>query len=322
MADFPGPTRGRILLQVPIPINGSVVTASDGTFRIAGDRRDGVVLALSTNGKTMWMTTVDQRCSAPMALLNGVTVVTGFHSVNWIGAGGEVERITPVAVNVDDSGGSPNVTADGTLVLGACNGEVVVMKGDCCWQVGVYGYDVLPPAVYRNRTLGVGGYAGTGPSRVTLRGETLWSWPELYDVDGIVSLNQSETMAVSAANRDCTYFLDSNGALLSRVKGTFACGAHRRGWTAFGKNTLCLLSEDGQLLWQQPLDGCPEQGRQAASDSVGNIYASSQHGMAAFNEWGVLLFETRLAGPQPDSISLIGQGRAAFVCHQTFYVLD
>ena len=111
------------------------MTASDGSFRISGGRSGGRVLAMSTSGQILWTTSVDLRCSAPLALVNEVTVVTGPHSANWLTADGRIERSCPVSVNVDDSGGSPNVVGDNILVLGACCGEVMALQGQRCWEV-------------------------------------------------------------------------------------------------------------------------------------------------------------------------------------------
>lgn len=61
LAPFAGPTRGRVVQEIPLPIQGAVVIHDDGRLLVSGDK---CLVCLSPKGATLWkLTDLSRICS-------------------------------------------------------------------------------------------------------------------------------------------------------------------------------------------------------------------------------------------------------------------
>ena len=110
----------------------------------------------------------------------------------------------------DDSGFSPHLTYSGLPILSAIAGAVYLLKKRLWHEIGVYGYDIVTPAVYPDNSLAIAGFAGRGFCRVGLEGEIQWA-THLKEADLLPTLNHEHIAAVGSVNEKCSAFFKSGG---------------------------------------------------------------------------------------------------------------
>ena len=95
-------------------------------------------------------------------------------TVTLIDAHGEITQRFIVRFPIDDSGIAPCVTFGGALVATAMDGGVYALEEDGWRDLGSFGYDILPPAVFDDDSLAISGYGGAGFCRVGLDAQVRW----------------------------------------------------------------------------------------------------------------------------------------------------
>jgi hypothetical protein len=182
-----------------------VIVMPDETLRVL---HAGLLIAVTLDGTILWqvdlsaLVSEDEHwiSSLPTALQNGETLLLLPNELLLVDRFGGVRRqnyqITSDAGEVsapgsncpDDSGFSPNLTYNGLLILSAITGEVYIFTKNRWQEIGVYGYDIVTPAVYPDNSLAIAGY-GRGCCRVNLYGESQWT-THLRGADLLPTLNQ------------------------------------------------------------------------------------------------------------------------------------
>lgn len=158
----------------------------------------------------MWSHPLHEWSSAPLCLEDGNTVVTGPSEVLFLDTQGRLQQLIELPYHTE-TGGSPNLSADGALFLGAVQGNVMRVQGQTVTVLGNFGYNVLNPAIYADGGIGLAGYSDAGISRVNADGEVRWQRASLRDADGLVTLNRWEELCVHDLNERRTYVLNADG---------------------------------------------------------------------------------------------------------------
>ena len=332
--------RGRICASIELPVAhpedprypyGGVAVLPDGTMSVV---RGGVVTALTADGTIRWRhvltdlrgdppdRTARVYYSPPVALTGGDVVVSLPASYVVLGADGVV-RQQEALEGGDDSGCAPNVTPQGALVLTSMFGGVTVVDSALRTLQPGFGYDLVPPAVYADGSLAVGGYSGTGFCRVETDGRIRWR-TDFIHADLLPTVDDRQVAAVGA--------LDDGGSRLFTPSGQ-PVGTYGRaavfavygdtGWMARSKTHLARLDSDGRVRWEQALP-CP--GRldvaQPLVDAAGRVYATAPGAVTAWDAAGHCLFDLTLPAAVPGALAVVAPGILACLAGERLVLID
>ncbi|HEY1348709.1 MAG TPA: hypothetical protein VGF67_03680 [Ktedonobacteraceae bacterium] len=302
-----------------------MIVLPDETLRVC---HAGMLSAVTLDGTILWQ--VDLRSlvrekvhwisSLPTALQTGETLLFQPDHLLLVDQAGGVRRQTyrlpdgNGRAGPDDSGGSPNLTKSGLLILSSPSGEVYLFRDNEWQEIGCFGYDIVTPAVYPDHSLAIAGYAGLGFCRVSLDGAIQWT-TSFYDADLPPTLNQEQIAAVGSLNDGCSAFFTPDGKQIGSYShaAKFAVSPDG-GWVALSKQRLSRLTCDGKELWGR--DICPADNlggiEQPLVDQDGFIFIRQKDGFLCCNAHGQTAFEVTLSLPPQGLLSIIAPGVLAY----------
>lgn len=325
----------------PSPIDGGVI-ADDGSLRVIhGDclsaveldgtvrwtasvrELDAAIVTSSVEEDDLLTTRIDPEGepaatpgrlvrSLPTALAGGYTLIGVTRGAVIVDASGAL--VAHVAQDLmDDSGPSPCVTAAGVPVLSTIAEGVFAWEPAGLRRLGAFGYDVVPPAVYRDDTLAIAGYAGRGFCRASLAGELLWT-TELTEADLLPSINSSQHAAVGSRNDRCSVLYAASGATL----GIHPCAAvfaeyPDGGWIAVSDCAVARIDSSANKIWWAEIATSLRWGVLGPIvDPSGMIYVQDGETLVALDANGTAKFSVWL-GKSVGPVFPAGAGRFAVV---------
>jgi hypothetical protein len=335
--DCAGPESGRLAWTVALPagdertpnkgssISGAV-TCADSSLRVT---YAGSLFAVTVGQGIDWQVPLlgddDDYHSLPVALEDNSTLVNLSRAIIVINAQGIVRtRIeTENELSLDDSGPSPCVTDSGKLVISSPLGDVMWLDGAIWRSIGVFGYDILPPAVFADGTLAIAGYYHSGYCRADLSGRMIWETGFL-EADLLPSVALNQCSAVGSVNDHASIVVSPDGEVLGRYERAAVFAEHIDGkWVALSEGRIALLGNTGNVIWQKDIPIKRTWGAlQPIVDSQGNIYAPIEGGVVGFDPKGNERFRCRLSGGTPNSLSMIDKGKLAFVVDDQLAVIS
>jgi len=250
--------------------------------------------------------------SLPTALAGGHTLIGVTRGAVIVDGRGEV--VAQVAQDLmDDSGPSPCVTGSGVPVLSTIAEGVFAWEPGGLRRLGTFGYDVVPPAVYRDDSLAISGYAGRGFCKVTLAGEVVWT-TELAEADLLPSINSSQHAAVGSRNDRCSALYGASGATL----GIHPCAAvfaeyPDGGWIAVSDCAVARIDSSANKIWWAEIATTLRWGVLGPIvDPEGMIYVQDGESLVALDADGTAKFSVWL-GKSVGPVFPVGAGRFAVV---------
>lgn len=326
-----GPSEGRIHRRLPLPQPdraqperlcgfGGIAVAPDRSLRVA---KAGMLTAMSPEGDVLWSRVLldgrqlPEYHSAPVALQSGAVVITLQRRSIAVDARGHISSLVRPRHwrQLDDSGPSPNLTRHGALILICPTGDVAYVRRGRWQDIGVFGYAIVPPAVYDDGSLAIAGYSYKGLCRVRLDGTVLWQTP-LRDADLLPTLNDQQVVAVGSLNDHLSAFFASDGQQVGNYRRA-ACFAEYvdGGWIALSKTHVARLTSQGRVVWEQPVEKRDlwRRSPQPVVDSSGRAYVAATDGLACFGANGTRLFALQMAANQLLGLSIVAEGTLACI---------
>ena len=311
LAPFEGASEGTIILDLELPVSGSVVLSESGDFLIAGN---GIVAKVASGGELLWKQKLSDFCSAPLALECGLILVNACHRSYLLDAHGQTVRTWEVSDRLEDSGPSPAITRSGHPLLSTCGGGVWLGLDNGVKELGLFGFDTLPPAVLETGEIALAGYYDSGPCLLGADGAVLWKDLDFKEADSLVSSNRFGEIAFGVLNTKQSVVLDIKGARCFESSFVATFSEHPDGWIAVSEGVVRLLSRVGKELWSVRLPVRRGFGlEQAVCDCLGRVYVPCQGGLAALDWHGGLLFRLKTGVEQPRNLALI-KDRVVFMC--------
>jgi len=214
----------------------------------------------------------------------------------------------------DDSGCAPNVTAMGQILHSSINGEIWCVDMSDAREVGCYGYDVLPPAIYPDNSLAIAGYYGDGFCRVSLDGQMIWK-TDFKEADMLPTINQDNIAAVGSKNENKSEFFSPTGALLGMYARAAVFAEYSPdSWIARSNKWVAKVTVEGNEYWKHPL--CDETNwghSQPIVDSEGRIYLIDDGKLLCLSGDGEIVFSTDVHGNSWGGLSCVAPGKMAYV---------
>lgn len=215
---------------------------------------------------------------------------------------------------LDDSGFSPNLTSSGQPILTCCDGGVYAFKDGLHHEIGVFGYDIVTPAIYPDDTLAIAGYASTGFCRVSLDGRIRWKTAFFY-ADLLPTLNHRHIAAVGSLNDDTSAFYKPDGSQIGEYQHAAKFAVHPSGdWIALSKQRLARLTLQGDEIWSCALQAGESLSfvEQPLVDKDGYIYVRQKEGFLCIDEHGHKAFEVQLSSLPQGPMSILAPGVVAY----------
>jgi len=325
---IPGPEKGEIVLEVTLPrlrrkkkpsrYRGGCVISDDATLRVIFDC---ILSAITVQGELLWSRELKETdgkrchyCSLPVALQAGQSLVTLQHTIIIVDPQGNILEHIRIHGPLDDSGPSPNITYDHHLIVTCIMGEVLCLQDHHLSEIGCFGYDILPPAIYDDDSLAISGYYGTGFCRVRQDGQKVWT-TELHEADLLPTINRQQISAVGSRNDNVSAFVSSDGVIIGKYeRASIFAEYSATEWIALSHDYVAKLSIEGNEIWGYPLQvesnwrNC-----QPIVDGVGHIYISTKNSILCLNAQGNELFAVALSEPLQGGLSLIAPGHLACI---------
>lgn len=320
-----GPTAGRLAHQVSLTSAGlqgpaAVIVSSDGSLRVTCG---GTLFGVDIGGKVPWGLPLGECHSAPVALEDGRTLLASREFLLVVDSEGRKELVIPCGFHSDDSGPSPNISWENEPILTSPMGEVRILRGGEWHQIGVFGYDVLPPALYPDGTLAISGYYGKGFCRVQPSGKFVFR-SGLKEADLLPSINAELVAAVGSLNQDRSCFFDQEGRELGSYPSACVFADYAGAWVALERQGfLSLLTSQGETLWRRELPLVSDWGLcQPVVDAAGRTYATVEGGVAALDPQGKLLFLLQAGAEQAGPPAIVRPGLLAMVVGQRLLFIE
>jgi hypothetical protein len=309
---------------------GGVIVMPDNTLRVLSG---GVLSVVAFEGTILWQIDLRKRvskdshwiASLPTALESGEALLLLPREMLLIDGAGKVRvqhyrvisdaTVSTNRVFPEDSGYSPNLTYNGQTVVTPSGGEVYLLEGNGWREMGVYGYDVLTPAIYPDNSLASAGYARQGFCWVAPDGTIIWR-TALHEADLLPTLNRDEVAAIGSLNEKRSAFFRPDGQQLGEYPhaATFAVYPDG-GWIALSKERLARLTLEGKELWSRAIEHADTYTwvEQPVVDKDGFIFVREQEGYQCLDAQGKVVFEVRLARPTEGLASIVASGVIAYV---------
>nr|WP_321466399.1 hypothetical protein [uncultured Desulfobulbus sp.] len=323
---FPGPECGKIVRQVSLPssqhgrksdLQGGCVVTDTMSLRVAYDDR---LSAITMDGKILWSVKLrnpgnerPQYCSLPVALENGMCLIALSDSVCVYDCNGNLvfQEHIPLA---DDSGCAPNITDAGQILHSSLNGEIWCIDAMSARDVGCFGYDVLPPAIYSDNSLAIAGYYGDGFYRVSLDGQIVWK-TDFKEADMLPTINQEDFTAVGSKNENKSAFFSPQGTLLGTYDRASVFAEYSPdSWIARSNKWVTKVTVEGNECWKHPLSDETNWGHsQPIVDNLGRIYLIDDSKLLCLSGDGEIIFSTNVHGSSWGGLSCVAPGQMAYV---------
>jgi outer membrane protein assembly factor BamB len=329
----PGPRKGVVAAKLELPSPGKnrdgrgagLAVADDGTFRVASR---GQLTAYDAAWALLWSTPLsknpEEYHSAPTLLDDGTTLVTTAHQLLFIGPSGEVEkRIDASAYDLDDSGPAPCVTQSGTVVLATVMGELLGLEDGSLVELGAFGEDILPTAVFSDDSLAVAGYAGAGFCRLRLDGSTVWR-TGLDGADLLPMVTSKDLSAVGSMNDKRSEVYSPDGSLLFRYPRAAVFAEHLDGgFVALSDGVVAMLTPGGSVRWEAKVSLKRGWGSlQPIVDETGAVYVLEQGGVVCFDRDGRRIFTAKLGDGTPAALAIVESGRLAALIGDVLFLVE
>jgi outer membrane protein assembly factor BamB len=251
--------------------------------------------------------------SAPVALADGGVLVTLRHLYVVVDRDGHLSQQVNDELGMDGEWFAPNITQDGHLITTSDIGRVAVRRGESWEEVGWFGYDIVPPAVYDDGSLAVSGYFGSGLCRVALDGKIRWQ--HKFDVDLTPSINSQQVVVAGSLNDGKSLFVAPDGEKLGEYGAAAVFAEHLDGaWLARSEQGIARVTSGGMAIWTCAVD-TPEHwsSMQPIVDKNGYIYVAAAGSVICYDADGTLIFTHNADGGQPLALSPIGQHEMAYI---------
>lgn len=329
---------------------GGMVT-SDGTLRIAFR---GMLVALSNQGDLLWahdlrtyairpdadpfpedddhdpsldaeLDIIDDADSSayhslPCLIGQHTTLITTETTAAMIDAHGQLIRHVAVAMN-DDTGLAPNRDWEGIPLLTTIGGTVWRWDATGLHDLGCFGYDIEPVAVFADNSFAVAGYAGSGFCRVHGNGTRIWQ-TTLKDADLLPTINRQQTSVVGSLNDDYSIIFAADGTPIGTYPHAAVFADYLDGgWIAQSKQGIARLAPAGHVAWAHTLTPTRWNRSQPVVDSQGSIYTTDGHQLIAFTGTGQQVFALALHA-QPGPIFPVRPGVVATVVGDEVLFID
>ncbi|MEM8535519.1 MAG: hypothetical protein AAGF95_32110 [Chloroflexota bacterium] len=320
-----GPSAGQIAKRIPLGdemstkgtgyIAGGAI-AGDGSIRLVFGNQ---LCALSPDGAVLWHRRLadyvvhedsdesledenlegsdeeddrEQRFfhSLPCIIDTANTLVTMPNTALIFDAQGEVVAQTDIMLP-DDSGPAPNYDLFGIPLLTNMDGSVYAWEQDGLKELGRFGYDVVPVAMFDDNSFAVAGYSHTGLCRVRRDGSLVWQ-SDLEDADCLPTISHSQQVAVGSLNDELSMLFAPDGQTIGTYHKPAVFAAYLdEGWIALSKDALARLTSTGQILWQHHITSEMRWGSyQPIVDSSGSIFVVDGSQVVCFQPDGHVHF--------------------------------
>ena len=329
-----GPNTGRVRLRIPLPQTNysvsedqprrpypgsGIIVRSDSSLVVAND---GILSCWTRGGGLLWSIELLEQGkppvfhSAPMALADGSVLVTLKESYVIVDKAGHIKEQIPANNGMDDSGFSPNVTYSGSLISTSMFGDVSVRQSERWEEIGIFGYDILPPAVYDDDSLAISGYAWSGLCRVDLKGDIAWQREHYTDL--LPSLNSHQVVAAGSLDDEKSIFVGPGGEKVGEYGAPAVFAEHSDNtWIALSKDRIARVASDGTVIWGRLLEESNganwSRTTQPIVDIVGRIYAAIGNAIACYDAQGSAVFTLRESHGRPRAVSLVGEKELAYI---------
>ncbi|MEO8612859.1 MAG: hypothetical protein ABI690_33505 [Chloroflexota bacterium] len=350
----PGPTKGEVFKKVRLrgldrdeqgnrPETAGGVVAADGSLRVVSH---GVLYALSPKGKILWYRSLPKYIPETLAEW-GIAVhltdddfkaVPCWHSLlcimnhdcillticwNAIVLDGYGKIIDQISIaNPDESPLSPNLTLNHKPILTTTYDGVFIWDKNGLVDLNVNGYDIVPPAVYDDGTLGISAYSGYGYCRVQVDGTVVWKAAP-YFADLVPTINHAQYAAVGSLDDEFSVIFSPDGQSVGRYNApaTFAVCANDE-WIALSEKQVARLTHTGEVLWTFPisLDHYAWRRSQPIVDSQERIYFPDNRQLVALEGDGREIWKLKLSD-DPLSIFPVSAGVFGVMVDETLWFI-
>ena len=220
---------------------------------------------------------------------------------------GELVAQTEI-MRVEDSGLAPNCDLYGTPLLTTVHGFIYAWEQIGLHELGDFGYDIVPVAMFNDNSFAVAGYSHTGLCRVRRDGSLVWQ-SDLEDADCLPTVNHSQQVAVGSLNDELSMIFAPDGQTIGTYHKPAVFAAYLdEGWIALSKDALARLTPTGQILWQHRITSEMRWGSyQPIVDSSGNIFVVDGSHVVCFQSDGHVHFRLDV-GAVPGPLFPIREG--------------
>lgn len=252
--------------------------------------------------------------SIPVALANNQTLVVLQNALLVFDDKGQVIHQFDIAdIAPDDSGLSPNVTNTGELILTSTQGHAYLFDNESIKELGLFGYDIRPVAIFDDNTFLISGYSELGVCRVRLDGKIIWD-TGLRDADLLPVVNSRQFSALGSFNEEFSAIYTPRGELHGRYSRPAIFSEYLNGeWIAFSESHLARLQSNGRVIWEQEIDAIGLLLRhQPIVDVDGTIYLVDNEFLMSFNPEGKRLLKLKV-GNDVSPLSFVKEGLIAYI---------
>lgn len=308
-------------MQGSVCRSGCVIGA-DGIIRVA---HNGILSAIHLESGLLWSLSLEQfeYCSVPAALEDGsVALITG-SGLAIVGDAGILTDTLDTEMCPDDSGLSPCITYDGRVVVSSSLGDVYLLDSHNLWvSLGVFGYDIVSPTVYKDDTIGISGYYHAGFTRLRLDGSTVWN-TGIFQADLLSSTSPLGDTAVASLNDNTSHIYSASGEAIGTYPRASLFAQHLDSrWIARSAGYLALLERDGRTVWEVQLDGRPDWGLlQPIVDAEGFVFVQTTRGLTCTDPKGQPVFHVSVPPPWPSPIAAVAEGLLAYVAGSALWLV-
>ncbi len=261
--------------------------------------------------------------SIPVALSNNRTLVVLRNTILIFDSKGEVVwQIDIGELSPDDSGLSPNITYTGELILTSTQGSAYLFGDDYVKELGMFGYDIRPVAMFEDNTFLITGYAELGICRVHLDSKIVWD-TGLKDADLIPVINSRQFSALGSFNEEFSAIYSPRGELCGRYPKPAIFSEYLNGeWIAFSESHIARLQANGKVIWEQEIEAIGLLLRhQPIVDVNGNIYLLDNEFFMAFNGDGKRFLKLKV-GSDSGPLSFVKEGLIAYISGDKLILME
>lgn len=338
-ATIPGAKIGRIACEFELPnpniemdeyfCHSSACVITD-TMELRVIHR-GALFAISLDGNILWSVELRDNkgqpyedWSSPVALENGACLVAFPDSgcVHIYNDQGECLEQRAFDNMLDRSGYPPNITNDGNLIISSTSGEVFLSNSTQMITLGIFGYDILTPAIYSDDSLAIPGYYGTGFCRVSVSGEIIWR-TDFADADLLPTINKQNIVAVGSLNEGKSAFYTEEGKLLGTYdRAAIFAEYSPDAWIALSEQYVAKLTLSGSEIWGHSLQESGLGYNQPIVDSLGHVYLIDNGTLLCFSGEGQLVFEIDIYSLDISGLCCVSSGKMACVAQGKLVIIE